>query len=72
MSETCKDCKHWEEPRFEDKTPDYGICSLAWTAEGGGPEGASRAYAETDDKDYVARLRTAPDFGCNQHESKEG
>ena len=67
MNGLCRDCKWWSEftqERFIE--PGYGICDLATNA----------WFIPPDTKVFVrpqhnAGLVTAPDFGCNQFQTRE-
>lgn len=75
---TCQTCRHWHrEPRswlwdrvtgeevLDDSLP--GKCLLAGSRNGYADHPKSKAMAQ-DAESYAAGLRTAPDFGCVQHQ----
>lgn len=79
--ERCKTCKHWKKPKGEfGEIPGVGICMATaqfWDAAEWASDGESRilkpAYADRlafvqDGSDYLAELKTMPDFGCVQHD----
>ena len=79
----CKTCKHWEQPENDyGEVPGTGKCAAAvqfwdtteWDKDSGyrtlKPEYATKLAFVQDGSDYRAELKTLPDFGCVQHESK--
>jgi hypothetical protein len=77
VEKVCKNCKHWEDRKgFDENIPEkyseYKSCAIADGKAGEGPiiDGA-KAFA-VDAEYYYAVLVTAPEFGCNQFEVKEG
>ena len=79
--ERCKTCKHWEKPRNDyGEVPGTGTCNAIpqlWDASEWDDDGESRVlktkHADRlaflqDGSDYLAMLKTLPDFGCVHHE----
>lgn len=72
MSGLCKDCRHWHvsEDAFGPNLQSWGRCGLG-EGERGGPVKETLAYAD-DFEGFSATLVTAPNFGCVQHEPRDG
>ncbi len=77
----CKTCRHWAKPKSEyGEVPGSGNCEAIpqlWDASEWDENGSGRVpkaqYADKraflqDGSDYMAVLKTLPDFGCVHHE----
>ena len=78
----CKDCKFWEKPddEYRGDVPGVGICDAVveyWDAGEWNSDGyrqlkskhAGKLAFVQDGSDYMAQLKTMPEFGCVQFES---
>jgi hypothetical protein len=69
MDGRCATCRWWTVPAVH--RPDWGRCDL--TESGNGlPAVTDSAAMAYDGETWSAILETAPEFGCNQHEPKDG
>ncbi len=65
----CKDCKWWDRENGWPTRRWEGECQLAATESDNPLHGEALAVA-LDGESYIAKLQTAPDFGCVQWEAK--
>lgn len=82
--QNCKSCRHWNQPRTQyGEVPGSGDCQAIpqlWDASEWADDGVARTlkpkYSDRmaflqDGSDYMALLKTMPEFGCVHHEQKD-